>query len=186
MFGKDLGPLVPSLYNNKTLIQPVPLCQSRQSKSSVTSWQWQAAMRSAGDSAIFCRARSMLLVAPPNVSKYFYFFTHTPSFSLNMNNLKYMGAFHGSEVPFVFSLPEEVTTPTERILSSAMGCYWTSFATYGNPNQGKCLKEMNLPRWPILDISGNVIEFTGKDVNNTITIVKGLKNKACKIFAKQY
>jgi hypothetical protein len=48
-YGEELGPLVPSLYNNATLIQPIPLCRSRGHSSTTTTWQWQAAMRSAGD-----------------------------------------------------------------------------------------------------------------------------------------
>jgi carboxylesterase type B len=92
----------------------------------------------------------------------------------------------GAEVPFVFGLPAEVTTDAERSLSAAMGCYWTSFATTGSPNSGDCVSQLHLPQWPMLDDSGDVLQFQGTDVGAPVKIVKGLKNKACSTFAKHY
>ena len=195
MFGPILGPLVPTMYTNDSLIQPIPLCQSRHhssskllSKSTPTSWQWQAAMRSAGDSAILCRAKAMLMVNATSSSKnnrWLYYFTHTPAVSLNMGNLKYYGAFHGAEVPFVFGFLKEVTTPEEVKLSRAMGCYWTNFAETGNPNTGDCVNELKLMEWPRLNENGNVLEFVGSE-NQTAVAVNGLKEKICTTFAKFY
>ena len=195
MFGPILGPLVPTMYTNDSLIQPIPLCQSRHhssskllSKSTPTSWQWQAAMRSAGDSAILCRAKAMLMVNATSSSKnnrWLYYFTHTPAVSLNMGDLKYYGAFHGAEVPFVFGFLKEVTTPEEVKLSQAMGCYWTNFAETGNPNTGDCVNELKLIKWPRLNENGNVLEFVGSE-NQTAVAVNGLKEKICTTFAKFY
>jgi para-nitrobenzyl esterase len=52
-----------------------------------------------------------------------------------------LGAFHGSEIPFVFG---NLTNPTlqERALSDAMMRYWVNFAKTGDPNDGA------LPAWP--------------------------------------
>jgi para-nitrobenzyl esterase len=73
---------------------------------------------------------------------YMYRFTHIPD-----TTLKVFGAYHGSEIFFVFgnmkndivSIPD---TPAEKGLSRTMMKYWTNFAKTGNPNiQG-------LPDWP--------------------------------------
>ncbi len=52
-----------------------------------------------------------------------------------------LGAFHGSEIPFVFG-NLAAPTPQERALSEAMMSYWTDFAKAGDPNAE------NLPHWP--------------------------------------
>ena len=62
-----------------------------------TSAAWVAAMRSAGDYAITCRARELLKDAHKKGSPaYWYHFTATPVFSFNMPDIPYMGAFHGT------------------------------------------------------------------------------------------
>lgn len=38
-----------------------------------------------------------------NASTYMYYFTHTPAFSLNMEDLQYYGAFHGKKCSVCFS-----------------------------------------------------------------------------------
>ncbi len=57
-----------------------------------------------------------------------------------------LGAFHGSEIPFVFG-NSAMPTPQERALSDAMMAYWTSFAKSGDPNAG------TLPTWPAYTLS---------------------------------
>jgi para-nitrobenzyl esterase len=52
-----------------------------------------------------------------------------------------LGAFHGSEIPFVFGNLIN-PTPQERALSDAMMRYWVNFAKTGDPNDGA------LPAWP--------------------------------------
>jgi len=52
-----------------------------------------------------------------------------------------LGAFHGSEIPFVFGNAVNAT-PAERALSDAMMRYWGNFAKTGDPNDG------TLPTWP--------------------------------------
>merc|ERR1712048_734017 len=91
-----------------------------------------------------------------------------------------MGAFHGAEVPFVFGVPEELSTDGERQLSKNMGCYWMNFATTGNPNIGPtdCAKGLKLPTWPAVG-DGDALVFS----NTTTTIQQGLKQAACDLFA---
>ena len=101
----------------------------------MASEHYMAAMRSAGDYAITCRVRQAAQALQRSGHRvYTYLFAHTPSFSENYEDLPYLGAFHGAEVPFVFGDQFELKTDGERSLSASMGCYWRNFCT-GNPNQ---------------------------------------------------
>ncbi len=178
MFGTELGPQVASVY--PTLEQPVPLCRDRHGSAGPTSVWWQTAMRASGDSAILCPAREMLAAGGRPGSAYWYFFTATPIHSVNMDDLQYMGAFHGAEVPFVFGDAFELSSDGERQLSAAMGCYWSNFAATGNPNDGDCARTLKLPAWPALGDGGDAIVFS----NTTVAARTGLKKTQCDLFAK--
>jgi para-nitrobenzyl esterase len=55
------------------------------------------------------------------------------------------GAFHSSEIPYVFHNQQLLNRPWEEIdhkLSELMSSYWVNFIRTGNPN-GE-----NLPEWP--------------------------------------
>ena len=60
------------------------------------------------------------------------------------------GAFHGSEVPWVFYDAFELTGPDERNLSMAMVQYWVNFATSGDPNTPSARQQpaVTLPVFP--------------------------------------
>jgi para-nitrobenzyl esterase len=85
---------------------------------------------------------------------YMYRYSHIPD-----TPLKSFGAFHGSEIFYVFgnfksdnvSMPD---TAAERQLSQTIMTYWTNFAKTGNPNgQG-------LPQWPTWSAAtGNYMEL---------------------------
>uniref|UniRef100_A0A7S2N025 Carboxylesterase type B domain-containing protein n=1 Tax=Alexandrium andersonii TaxID=327968 RepID=A0A7S2N025_9DINO len=142
-------------------------------------------MRSAGDSAILCRTRELLRAATSNGNgAWWYYFTATPIFSVNEPawQMPYMGAFHGAEVPFVWGDTFELKSEGERILSRTMGCYWTNFASTGNPNHGPsgCAAALNLPEWPVFGEDTDAISFP----NSTISIRRGLKKEQCDIFVQ--
>jgi len=113
---------------------------------------WWAASRATGDFMMTCTARraargwlNASLAAgagagadPPDGRKLpfigNYYFAHTPIVSVNMHFDPAWGAFHGSEVPFVFHDDFELLGPAERGLSSRMVGFWTNFARTGDPN----------------------------------------------------
>eukprot|EP00466_Bigelowiella_natans_P008372 jgi/Bigna1/140529/aug1.56_g15237 len=74
-----------------------------------------------------------------------YYFAHTPLVSVNLHPTYAWGAFHGSEVPFVFHDDFELLSKAERDLSAKMVGYWSNFASSGNPNIGPTQVP---PIWP--------------------------------------
>ncbi|HKQ73085.1 MAG TPA: carboxylesterase family protein [Blastocatellia bacterium] len=76
------------------------------------------------------------------------------------------GAFHTSEVPYVFGnlkLLDRPWEPVDRRLSATMMTYWARFATTGDPN-GK-----GLPQWPAFDVKNRItMEFGEKTGTRSI------------------
>jgi len=75
---------------------------------------------------------------------YLYQFTHVPP----SPNAKAWGAYHASEIAYVFGnlgIPTFKYTDTDRSLSEAMSTYWVTFAKTGNPNAN------GLPTWTAYD-----------------------------------
>ena len=67
-----------------------------------------------------------------------FLFSHTPSFGdpvVPVDKRKYLGAFHGSELLFVFNLTnlEPKATEEEIVLASDMSSAWVAFANNENP-----------------------------------------------------
>jgi para-nitrobenzyl esterase len=100
----------------------------------------------------------------PEAKIYFYNFTKVAA---SPDGLKY-GAFHGSEISFVFRNLGIRTTrvdKADKALSAAMSSYWMQFAATGSPNK------IGLPEWPAYSQSArNYLELgetirTGSDLD---------------------
>ena len=65
-----------------------------------------------------------------------YTFNHAPRMSLNFGDpIPWVfGAYHGSEVGFVFDVSRELHG-SEHDLAARMASYWTNFAASGNPSR---------------------------------------------------
>ena len=64
---------------------------------------------------------------------YAYSFEHVPNSSVNTPDTPKWGAFHGSEVPFVFDDLFELTGAGEPQLAADIGGFWSTFARSGAP-----------------------------------------------------
>ena len=88
------------------------------------------------------------------------------------------GAFHTSEVPYVFGTLDALDRPwtdADRRLSEVMMGYWVNFATRGNPNGP------HLQRWPAFDpASPSVMELGLK-----VGVMRSLDPAALELFARQ-
>lgn len=94
------------------------------------------------------------------------------------------GAFHGSEVPFVFYDDFELITPSEKALSLAMVQMWESFAATGDPGGVP-----GLPEWPAYNSSTDKSAVFGGEVSAgdrnegvNISVVAGLKSARCRFW----
>ena len=83
LFGPELGPKVPALYQSPEL--PTPACPARQDAAAaegtdaVDDTIYMGAMRSCGDGAIMCRTRDLVKAASDlGNNAYWYYFVATP------------------------------------------------------------------------------------------------------------
>jgi para-nitrobenzyl esterase len=85
-----------------------------------------------------------------------------------------LGAYHGSEVGFVFDSfsPERPKDEADAVLTDLMGAYWVQFAATGNPNRD------GLPEWPPYDGETDVHLELGDSVGTGT----GLRRGGCDFF----
>jgi len=135
---------------------------------------WWASTALWGDLSFSCPARRSGRWLSTQVPVYLYFYTHVIA-EINLFN-KYLGSFHGAELPFVFGDPDGVYfgipiifTYWERILQTNMVDYWSQFAISGNPNSGAT------PYWPQYDSTtdSNIV------LDENISVISGLKKDLC-------
>jgi para-nitrobenzyl esterase len=89
------------------------------------------------------RTWARLQTATGKSKVYLYYFSHVPP----LPNAAWLGAQHGSEIPYAFNWPngkhskEVQWTDADRKLADQVSSYWVNFATTGDPN-GK-----DVPKW---------------------------------------
>lgn len=105
-----------------------------------------------GDSLFACPTQFLARALSDHVPTYAYEFQEKNAPSFITDPFMPWGAFHASELPFVFGTrivttppspdPGEVATPAQLALSKKMMAYWGAFAASGQPNAA------GLKAWP--------------------------------------
>eukprot|EP01094_Clydonella_sp_ATCC50884_P009338 TRINITY_DN1885_c0_g1_i1.p1 TRINITY_DN1885_c0_g1~~TRINITY_DN1885_c0_g1_i1.p1 ORF type:complete len:267 (+),score=70.06 TRINITY_DN1885_c0_g1_i1:174-974(+) len=101
---------------------------------------------------------------------YVYEFEHEPSWSPGA------GAYHGSEIPFVFGYPHAEGaefTEDEETLSEQMQSYWTAFATSGDPGAD----------WPAYTADG--VQILGLQTGE-VEVLPGYREEMCRFWDTTY
>lgn len=130
------------------------------------SWQ-SAAITAVGEGLFNCPTRrTARALTAAGVPVFLYHFTQAPKSLLGD-----LGAFHSSELPFVFGNAYLGITldDQQQQLSHTMQGYWGTFATSADPNGG------GAPAWPKYDAATD----QDLDLDLTITTQTGLKKDAC-------
>jgi para-nitrobenzyl esterase len=85
---------------------------------------------------------------------YLYYFTRVPPGPAGAR----LGAYHASEIGYVFHNLHMPYEDTDRKLSDIMSSYWVNFATTGDPN-GK-----GLPKWPVYRENSDIALELGNEI----------------------
>jgi len=187
MFDEDVATDLAKLYAPMTTqtgdVSPPPV-----------NWWWSIA-QVIGDFVLTCPARrAATAYANHGQPAFMYHFSHTPERSINQDNTQLYGAFHGSEVPFVFYDQFELNAQ-EQNLSMAMVQYWVNFAWNGDPNIAppNQANPPTLPKFPRFDVTDDMYAVLGdlpmthseivrsglKGLGSNVTIVSHLKKVRC-------
>jgi para-nitrobenzyl esterase len=144
---------------------------------------YQAALtRIVGDSMIVCETYdSALLAAGQGVAAYMYNFdipVEIPGVVGSNPGEIYLGASHGSELPYVFGSGASLETSTAQATATALiERYWTRFAGTANPNGGSDLS------WPGFSPTANVrMQFTLQQPS----IITGFRASECAFWIATY
>ena len=144
---------------------------------------YQAALtRIVGDSLIVCETYdSALLVASQPVDVYSYNFdipVDIPGVVGSGPGETYLGASHGSELPYVFGTGTLLATGAQQTMAGQLiERYWSRFAGTGNPNGGSDLS------WPMFSASSNVrMQFTLQGPS----VVTGFRSAECAFWISYY
>jgi len=171
-----------------------------------TKWFW-AGVHAGADATMICPARHTAMwlnaaaaAAAPSAAKpkaFLYLFAHTP-----IGHAYPDGAFHTSEIPFVFHVLSATGPDAEKMhlhgdaeveLSAGITTYWRNFASSGDPNvhapDGG--SEMQLPTWPAYDRNAEDTtmvfgKMDGTDDDGMPAASAGLKRLQCDFWDAQW
>ena len=85
----------------------------------------------------------------PYTNIYAYYFTHTTG--LGQQVAPSLGAFHGTELPFVFNFERMFRIPDDFTVARHFVSFWTNFARSGDPNVGTQAVPL---QWPLYAPTG--------------------------------
>ena len=151
--------------------------------STFADFYW-AAERATGDFMMTCPARrAARAFGNLGHDAHLYLFDHTPEYSVNEAKTKDWGAFHGSEVPFVFYDAFELSNTAESALSTSMETLWTSFAETGVPNAAGVPDWGAVPKNAASDDVPTINFAVDKSYSKAnITILRTLRQAFCDFF----
>jgi para-nitrobenzyl esterase len=87
------------------------------------------------------------------------------------------GAYHASELQYLFTLPKSTLAPEQKALSDSMIKYWTSFAKTADPNT------QGLPAWPAFDAMATGILSLGPGATGIAVTTNFSVDHKCDIIA---
>jgi para-nitrobenzyl esterase len=105
---------------------------------------WFAFQQLLSDSVFTCPVRRNARWMAPYTAMRMYYFTYTGG--LTERIAPSLGAFHGSELPFVFNFPPLVVNDNDAVVARHFVHYWTNLAHTADPNTGP--RSVGLP-WPV-------------------------------------
>ena len=162
-FGATLAPQIEAVY-------PVGYFASPQ----------DALIRVVGDSALVCSTYDVASrVADAGRRTYVYEFARVAP--LAIVQLLDLGAFHGSEIPYVFGSLTPPTVPDER-LATRMQEYWTRFAEKGR--QPRATKSAVWPRFR--PRSWQMLHLDAMGLPNDVRKVKNFRRPECEFWSSVY
>lgn len=122
---------------------------------------------------------------------YSYLFAHAPSWGIPL-----LGAYHASEIDFVYSNIDirPNPTPSEYDLASSMTTYWTQFGNHADPNVPNLASlrasssqhlpaPANFPVWPSYTVATN---YTRLVLNLTSYTVQNIEQQQCAFWSTLY
>jgi para-nitrobenzyl esterase len=132
-----------------------------------------------GDSIFVCAARAMAraVAARSGSHSYLYYFTRVNQFG----RLLRLGAFHGTELPYVFGnfVSPFTQTMADTTLSTAVMSYWSRFASSGDPADagGVAWPSFSAANDTYLELGDTVRTATGLHADKCDTVEPWIANR---------
>ena len=95
-----------------------------------------------GDAFFMCPTRLFLDLVAPHTATHAYYYSHEPSWLSSNAYMADWGAYHSSEIPYVFGVNLQYLTPEEQAMSAQIQALWTAFAQYENAPEELALWEL--------------------------------------------
>ena len=136
---------------------------------------WFAFQQLLTDGMFTCIARRNALWMAAYTRTHAYYFTHTPG--IIQQYAPALGAFHTTELPFVFNVERMFRIDDDYTVAAHFGAYWTNFAASGYPNIGNS----SVPFvWPAF--SANATEAAHLVIQPQLELRTALKSAECAVW----
>jgi para-nitrobenzyl esterase len=140
---------------------------------------WFALQQVLTDGMFTCITRRNALWMAAYTPVYTYYFTHT--LGVVEQYAPSLGAFHTTELPFVFRVARLFRTADDATVADHLGAYWTHFAATGDPNTGPSTDPHRVPlAWPVF--SSNATTATHLVLQAQPALRTALKATECAVW----